>query len=128
MCAAALQLLGIGAVFFGCANERFGGCGSVLSLHRTDGAQRRQPTTVDMSGGTERGGEAASQALEEKEGEAGSGSRSQRDYHYPCTGGIRRLEAIALLKDFYSRGNPNGQISAAAALAAASSAIVMSQL
>lgn len=33
MCAAALRLLGIEKVFFGAHNDRFGGCGSVLSIH-----------------------------------------------------------------------------------------------
>jgi tRNA-specific adenosine deaminase 2 len=33
MCACALGQLPIRKVFFGCSNERFGGCGSVLSLH-----------------------------------------------------------------------------------------------
>lgn len=33
MCAAALSILGIGEVFYGCANDKFGGCGSILSLH-----------------------------------------------------------------------------------------------
>ena len=33
MCAAALRLLGIPKVVFGCANERFGGCGSILNIH-----------------------------------------------------------------------------------------------
>jgi len=33
MCASALLLLRIKIVYFGCRNERFGGCGSVLSLH-----------------------------------------------------------------------------------------------
>jgi tRNA(Arg) A34 adenosine deaminase TadA len=33
MCAAALALLRLRRVVFGCANERFGGCGSVLSVH-----------------------------------------------------------------------------------------------
>lgn len=33
MCAAALRYLGIGRVYYGCGNERFGGCGSVLSVH-----------------------------------------------------------------------------------------------
>lgn len=30
MCASALRQLGIRRVFYGCANDRFGGCGSVL--------------------------------------------------------------------------------------------------
>ena len=33
MCASALRQYGIRAVYFGCANERFGGTGSVLALH-----------------------------------------------------------------------------------------------
>ncbi len=34
MCAAALRHLNIGKVYFGCCNERFGGCGSVLPVHK----------------------------------------------------------------------------------------------
>ena len=33
MCCRALRLLGIKHVYFGCSNSRFGGCGSVLSVH-----------------------------------------------------------------------------------------------
>eukprot|EP01039_Chlorochromonas_danica_P006401 gene6401-7056_t len=33
MCAAALSLLGIRKVYFGCHNDRFGGNGSILSVH-----------------------------------------------------------------------------------------------
>ena len=33
MCAAALSLVGLRRVVFGCANDRFGGCGSVLAVH-----------------------------------------------------------------------------------------------
>ncbi|KAL6585541.1 tRNA(adenine34) deaminase [Orobanche minor] len=33
MCAAALSIIGIKDVYYGCANEKFGGCGSILSLH-----------------------------------------------------------------------------------------------
>lgn len=35
-CAGALQMLGIARVFYGCANERFGGCGSVLDVCERD--------------------------------------------------------------------------------------------
>ena len=34
MCAGALRQLGVRNVFFGCANERFGGCGSVLRVNQ----------------------------------------------------------------------------------------------
>ncbi|KAI4304031.1 hypothetical protein MLD38_039595 [Melastoma candidum] len=33
MCASALSIIGIKEVYFGCANDKFGGCGSILSLH-----------------------------------------------------------------------------------------------
>merc|ERR1719499_3006825 len=36
MCAAALRLVRIRKVFFGCRNDKFGGLGSVLSLHAAD--------------------------------------------------------------------------------------------
>ncbi|OLY83442.1 tRNA-specific adenosine deaminase 2 [Smittium mucronatum] len=32
MCSYALRILGISKVYYGCKNERFGGCGSVLSI------------------------------------------------------------------------------------------------
>lgn len=34
MCAAALKQLHIKAVYFGCGNDRFGGCGSVFSINK----------------------------------------------------------------------------------------------
>jgi tRNA-specific adenosine deaminase 2 len=33
MCAGALSILGFREVVFGCGNDRFGGCGSILSVH-----------------------------------------------------------------------------------------------
>ena len=33
MCASALAQLGLKRVYYGCSNERFGGCGSILSIH-----------------------------------------------------------------------------------------------
>ncbi|KAL8798823.1 MAG: hypothetical protein Q9182_006367 [Xanthomendoza sp. 2 TL-2023] len=40
MCASALRQLNIRAVYFGCANERFGGTGGVLSVHSDPGVDR----------------------------------------------------------------------------------------
>ncbi|CAM9161059.1 unnamed protein product, partial [Laminaria digitata] len=37
MCAAALRDVEIKGVVFGCSNDRFGGCGSVLSVHSASG-------------------------------------------------------------------------------------------
>ena len=36
MCASAIRMMGVPLVVYGCRNSRFGGCGSVLSLHRPD--------------------------------------------------------------------------------------------
>lgn len=33
MCADAIGIVGIRKVVYGCANDRFGGCGTVLSIH-----------------------------------------------------------------------------------------------
>ncbi|CAO2812928.1 unnamed protein product [Amaranthus hypochondriacus] len=35
MCAAALSFIGVKEVYYGCPNDKFGGCGSILSLHST---------------------------------------------------------------------------------------------
>lgn len=54
-CAGALQMLGFGSVFYGCANERFGGCGSVLNVSGID--ERFQPLRIE-------GGIRADEAIE----------------------------------------------------------------
>jgi tRNA-specific adenosine deaminase 2 len=33
MCASALRQIGIGRVVYGCGNDRFGGCGSVICIN-----------------------------------------------------------------------------------------------
>lgn len=33
MCASALAQIGLRSIYYGCSNDRFGGCGSVLNLH-----------------------------------------------------------------------------------------------
>ncbi|KAF5364378.1 hypothetical protein D9756_000891 [Leucocoprinus leucothites] len=43
MCAAALRQLGIKEVFYGCANDRFGGCGSVLGVNQDLGHPSHPP-------------------------------------------------------------------------------------
>ncbi|KMZ74585.1 tRNA-specific adenosine deaminase [Zostera marina] len=54
MCATALSILGIGEVYFGCPNDKFGGCGSVLSLqdrHSYKGSQVPEEKSFKCSGG-----------------------------------------------------------------------------
>ncbi|KAK6126606.1 hypothetical protein DH2020_039652 [Rehmannia glutinosa] len=47
MCAAALSIIGIKEVYYGCGNDKFGGCGSILSLHTSSSRKL-------TSGGTSR--------------------------------------------------------------------------
>ncbi|KAM7273993.1 hypothetical protein ACFE04_028657 [Oxalis oulophora] len=54
MCASALSFLGIKEVYYGCANERFGGCGSILSLHSSSskqGTSSQQRNNYKCTGG-----------------------------------------------------------------------------
>ncbi|XP_055351170.1 tRNA-specific adenosine deaminase 2-like [Paramacrobiotus metropolitanus] len=46
MCAGAIRNLGIPKVVYGCRNDRFGGCGSVLSLHQDEKLQSGKPFRV----------------------------------------------------------------------------------
>lgn len=79
MCAAAIREIGVARVFFGCYNERFGGCGSILSLHR------RPPTNY---------------------GNNPPNLRQQHYYnYYHVTSGILQQEAISLLQQFYQQEN-----------------------
>jgi tRNA-specific adenosine deaminase 2 len=80
MCAGALCQLGIRNVYFGCANERFGGCGSVLSVNRRQTRSCLQEANVRPDG----------------------------DLIFPTYPGIYRKESIMLLRDFYMQENQNG--------------------
>ena len=50
-CAAALSMVGIGRVFFGCSNDRFGGCGSILHLHKADALPSARHVGFPIVGG-----------------------------------------------------------------------------
>lgn len=82
MCAAALSNLGVKEVYYGCANDKFGGCGSVLSLHSSGNLETHASD----------------------DGHDGGGSKSRG---FKCTGGIMASEAVSLLRSFYLQGNPN---------------------
>jgi tRNA-specific adenosine deaminase 2 len=43
MCASALRQYGIRAVYFGCLNDRFGGCGGVMNIHADEGVDPGYP-------------------------------------------------------------------------------------
>jgi len=79
-CATALARLGIGRVIYGCKNDRFGGCGSLLSMHI--------PCTY-------------STLAEEV------GLYSVNGCGYPIVTGVLEQRAISLLRSFYDRENEN---------------------
>ncbi len=82
MCAAALRIIGIGKVYFGAANDKFGGCGSVYSLH----------TPYTAASAADASAAAVSPPIESCLG-------------YECVPGLRATAAIDILKQFYLRGN-----------------------
>ena len=77
MCSFALRLVGLCKVVYGCRNERFGGCGSVLDVHQK---------TLQSSCSTE---------------------EASRLETLECTPGVMETEAIALLQRFYEGENPS---------------------
>ena len=91
MCAAALAVLPVGRVVFGAANDKFGGCGSVMRLH-------------DGFGGAA-GPDGAADADEDTDADA---PRAPALPAFAVRGGVLRDEAVALLQSFYSRGNTRG--------------------
>ena len=91
MCASALRQMGIKEVFYGCSNERFGGCGSVLGVNNLFAFfnwlyEVLNNWLVLMT-------------------------RLVHPKHpyYPATGGYYREEAIMVLRRFYITENTNGQ-------------------
>lgn len=46
MCASALRQLRIRKVYFGCGNDRFGGCGSVFAMHKDEWKTGERPYEV----------------------------------------------------------------------------------
>ncbi len=121
MCAAAIRavassssLLNIRRVVYGCSNTKFGGCGSILSLHTktkedvpiTTPATTPTTTTVAASTTTTTDNDnspsnsrkvASSQPLTDDDIDV--------DYYYTTTSGVFAKEAIRLLQEFYQGEN-----------------------
>ncbi|KAJ6363145.1 hypothetical protein OIU78_003347 [Salix suchowensis] len=96
MCAAALSILGIKEVYYGCANDKFGGCGSILSLHSSSSKlpnrSFRLLYVIPCLSGSQ------CRVLQ-------MGNIAQRK-DFKCTGGIMALEAVSLLRRFYEHREP----------------------
>ena len=90
MCASALRQLGIKEVYFGCDNERFGGCGGVLSVNEGYVFSLNMFFLSFFLRYVFR-------LVHPKHGA------------YKATGGLRREDAIMLLRRFYMTENQNGK-------------------
>jgi len=92
MCASAMRQVGIEKVFYGCANDRFGGTGGVQSIHSECVLLLLLVSIPRVR---------ANAML----------PRSPRLLYappYPAVGGYRREEAIMLLRRFYISENTSG--------------------
>ena len=114
MCAGALRQLGIRNVFFGCANERFGGCGSVLRVNQTYTPsllylsrllQELSPCPRFPSSCRYLAWAWGISLFREFTELIGSEDGELAFQTFP---GIYREEAIMLLRDFYMQENTNG--------------------
>jgi len=74
---------------YGCGNDRFGGCGSVLQV----------------SGSPALGGDAA--ANHNPAAVSPSDLPALQGVSFPCIRGVLAAEAVEVLKRFYARGNQN---------------------
>ena len=93
MCASALRQIGLRKVVFGAANDKFGGCGSVLSIHDD------QPVPGGGGLGDAGGG-----------GGGGGGGGTAGLQPLPAHGGVRESEAVALLRLFYATTNQGAPV------------------
>ena len=76
MCAYALRLVGLCNVVYGCGNERFGGCGSVLDVH----SKEMKPSCSTHVGNALR--------------------------PLCCSAGVMKSKAVSILQRFYEGENP----------------------
>ena len=90
MCASALLYHGVGKVFFGCRNPRFGGNGTILSLH-DDHVGELWLSDDNNNSNTDNNN---TSSVSVKVG-------------YESFAGFREQEAIKLLQDFYEQENPS---------------------
>ncbi|KAG2374877.1 hypothetical protein C9374_010251 [Naegleria lovaniensis] len=113
MCASALLMLRIGKVICGCMNERFGGCGSVLNIHR-----HGIPSDQCFFKHCPNVGDTVTNLNEcLHSADAGKDTNhsnliinNNRLYTYECLNGLFEQEAIEILQRFYEQENPSAPI------------------
>ena len=116
MCAGALALLGVQHVYYGCKNDRFGGCGSIMSLHESGcGTCTRSgfvcaPASISTSLCATVSTFCFSTAVRcSTQRPVCRCAEQAPPKGFSCTGGLLAAEAVELLRQFYAAGNPNGK-------------------
>lgn len=89
MCASALLYHGVKKVFFGCRNPRFGGNGTILSIHEDHLGELWE---------------------KEKLNNQSVSSKLLLQIGYESFAGFREEEAIKLLQNFYEQENPSAPV------------------
>lgn len=104
MCAAALAQVNIGKVVFGCHNDKFGGCGSILHLHT--------PQSINPSGSNHHPHKVVVVQGKDDPNKDNKTERENKDFcrikdllPYPIVSKVLEQPAIALLRSFYNREN-----------------------
>jgi tRNA-specific adenosine deaminase 2 len=99
MCAAALATVGIRRVVFGCKNDRFGGCGSLLHLHKSEKRNEDRNVNNDVPLTTTTTNDDSTTVRNTTANNIGG------SLGYEITSGVLETEAITLLRSFYNREN-----------------------
>ena len=135
MCTAALRLVGIKNVVFGCPNPRFGGCGSVLDIHSKEfDKPESRPFFEEQSSEDKKLENKTNYSIDTADLETYNDPFNLQDGHDPsrrlstkekrptshvgcsygsvvgqitCKSGVLAEESVALLKEFYQGENPN---------------------
>jgi tRNA(Arg) A34 adenosine deaminase TadA len=117
MCAAALAMVGIRRVVFGCKNDRFGGCGSILHLHLNNNnessSSSSSPSTTSTEKLVEENRRSSSDGTNDRiasttRTDSNSNINNNNDNNnsgYKIKSGVLEKEAITLLRSFYDREN-----------------------
>jgi tRNA-specific adenosine deaminase 2 len=103
MCASLLRQFGVRKVYYGASNEKFGGTGGVLFIHRGNGR-----AVVEEEGEENNEVDGGAVGMEGKEvGRKGkeSGKEEREEGDYEVSGGWLRDEAVLMLQRFYMQEN-----------------------
>jgi tRNA(Arg) A34 adenosine deaminase TadA len=132
MCAGALAAVRLPRVVYGCPNPKFGGCGTVVAVHRGDhlppaaaplvkgeadsvaaatvASDPPPPSSVSSAGAPASDAAAAAADGRRHQHPAPSAAADAPTRHtFEATAGVRSAEAVALLKRFYARANVRGE-------------------